>query len=48
MKPLIVVNFKTYESAQGAAAEELAREMQATEQATGVAEFVAFVSAFDL
>jgi len=48
MKPLIVVNFKTYESAQGAAAEELAREMQATEQATGVAEFVAVVSAFDL
>ena len=45
-KPLIVVNFKTYESAQGIAAEELAKNMQ---EVSGMnSEFVAVVSPFDL
>ena len=44
-QPLIVVNFKTYESAQGDAAEMLAIAMDEIE---GNAEMVAVVSAFDL
>ena len=45
-KPLIVVNFKTYESAQGVAAEELAQHMQDLNASNS--EFVAVVSPFDL
>ena len=45
-KPLIVVNFKTYESAQGVAAEELAQHMQDANDSNS--EFVAVVSPFDL
>ena len=45
-KPLIVVNFKTYESAQGVAAEELAQHMQDVNGENS--EFVAVVSPFDL
>jgi len=45
-KPLIVVNFKTYESAQGASSEELAYNMQ--EMSHLNSEFVAVVSPFDL
>lgn len=45
-KPLIVVNFKTYASASGAAAETLAVAMEA--HSNGPARMVAVVSAFDL
>ena len=45
-KPLIVVNFKTYASASGDAAESLAMAMEA--HAQGPARMVAVVSAFDL
>ena len=45
-KPLIVVNFKTYASASGRAAESLAVAMEAHSQ--GPARMVAVVSAFDL
>tara|TARA_A100001037_G_C15009089_1_gene570830 strand:+ start:214 stop:882 length:669 start_codon:yes stop_codon:yes gene_type:complete len=48
MKPLIVVNFKTYESAHGEAAVALAKAMNQVASETDVAEFVAVVSAFDL
>lgn len=47
MSALVVVNFKTYASAQGAAAVELARAM-AVVNATTEATLVAVVSAFDL
>lgn len=47
MSALIVVNFKTYASAQGAAAVDLARAM-AVVDATTEATLVAVVSAFDL
>lgn len=45
-KPLIVVNFKTYATAMGDAAEALAQAMDA--HANGPATMVAAVSAFDL
>jgi len=48
MRPLIVVNFKTYETAHGVGAEQLARAMEAADSATDSADFVAVVSAFDL
>ena len=47
MSALIVVNFKTYASAQGEAAVELAQAMAAVD-ATTDATMVAVVSAFDL
>jgi len=47
-KPLIVVNFKTYESAHGLAAVELARAMEVVNTEVETAELVAVVSAFDL
>ena len=47
MEPLIVVNFKTYETAQGEAAISLAKAM-AEVDATTDATMVAVVSAFDL
>jgi triosephosphate isomerase (TIM) len=47
-KPLIVVNFKTYESAHGLAAVELARAMEIVNSEVETAELVAVVSAFDL
>jgi len=48
MKPLIVVNFKTYSSAHGANAEMLAKFMAEADAACDSADFVAVVSAFDL
>ncbi|MBO58040.1 MAG: triose-phosphate isomerase [Euryarchaeota archaeon] len=48
MKPLIVVNFKTYETAHGVGAERLAKAMETANQACDSVEFVAVVSAFDL
>lgn len=48
MKPLIVVNFKTYETAHGVGAEQLAKAMETADKACGNADFVAVVSAFDL
>ncbi len=48
MKPLIVVNFKTYSSAHGANAELLAKFMAEADAACDSADFVAVVSAFDL
>jgi len=48
MKPLIVVNFKTYSSAHGANAELLAKFMAQADAACDSADFVAVVSAFDL
>ena len=48
MKPLIVVNFKTYSSAHGANAEMLAEFMAEADAACDSADFVAVVSAFDL
>ena len=45
-KPLIVVNFKTYASASGEAAQLLLEAMEA--QSEGPATFVAVASAFDL
>jgi triosephosphate isomerase len=48
MKPLIVVNFKTYSSAHGANAELLAKFMEEADAACDSADFVAVVSAFDL
>ncbi|MBT4059040.1 MAG: triose-phosphate isomerase [Euryarchaeota archaeon] len=48
MKSLIVVNFKTYETAHGVGAEQLARAMEAADAASDAADFVAVVSAFDL
>ena len=45
-KPLIVVNFKTYASASGEAAEQLALAMEA--HSNGPARMIAVVSAFDL
>lgn len=47
MSALIVVNFKTYESAQGNAAVELAKAMEEVDSSTD-ATLVAVVSAFDL
>ena len=47
MKPLIVVNFKTYSSAHGANAEMLAKFMAEADAACDSADFVAVVSAFD-
>lgn len=47
MSALIVVNFKTYESAQGHAAVELAKAMEEVDSNTD-ATLVAVVSAFDL
>jgi triosephosphate isomerase len=47
MEPLIVVNFKTYASAQGQAAVDLAKAMEAVDIGTN-ATLVAVVSAFDL
>jgi len=48
MKPLIVVNFKTYSSAHGANAEMLAKFMAEADATCDSADFVAVVSAFDL
>ncbi len=48
MKPLIVVNFKTYETAHADCAEGLARAMAEADAVTDAADFVAVVSAFDL
>tara|TARA_B100001750_G_C15445393_1_gene565922 strand:- start:188 stop:856 length:669 start_codon:yes stop_codon:yes gene_type:complete len=48
MKPLIVVNFKTYETAHGVGAEQLAKAMETADKACENADFVAVVSAFDL
>lgn len=48
MQPLIVVNFKTYESAQGAGALALAEAMDAIAVSTDRARLIAVVSAFDL
>ena len=48
MKPLIVVNFKTYETAHGVGAEQLAKAMASANIECDSAEFVAVVSAFDL
>ena len=48
MRPLIVVNFKTYETAHGVGAEQLARAMEVADSSTDLADFVAVVSAFDL
>lgn len=48
MKPLIVVNFKTYESAHAGAAERLAIAMEEVDAKCDAADFVAVVSAFDL
>ena len=47
-KPLIVVNFKTYESAHGLAAVELAKAMEVVNTEVETCELVAVVSAFDL
>jgi len=47
-KPLVVVNFKTYESAHGLAAVELAKAMEVVNAEVEGAELVAVVSAFDL
>ena len=46
MQPLIVVNFKTYETAMGAKAVELAKAMERASNST--VRMVAVVSAFDL
>ena len=48
MRPLIVVNFKTYETAHGVGAAQLARAMEVADSSTDLADFVAVVSAFDL
>ena len=48
MKPLIVVNFKTYASAHAESAESLAKLMEVADAETDAADFVAVVSAFDL
>jgi triosephosphate isomerase len=48
MKPLIVVNFKTYSSAHGTNAELLAKFMAEADATCDSADFVAVVSAFDL
>ena len=47
-KPLIVVNFKTYESAHGLAAVELVKAMEVVNTEVETCELVAVVSAFDL
>ena len=47
-KPLLVVNFKTYESAHAEAAERLAEAMARVDSECAAADLVAVVSAFDL
>ena len=47
-KPLIVVNFKTYQTAHAGAAESLARAMAQVDAGSDAADLVAVVSAFDL